>query len=186
MKTVYVLLSKTGTVTSKIVDIFANGEYTHTSLALVPSTDSFYSYARRRLYNFLIGGIFRENTNTFVFARFPNCRCSLFELDVSDESYDAIKAHIDWLMDNYDTATYNLLGVVPQRLGIVWKREKKFTCSQFVAVALSKAPEIEFPKDPYLMLPRDFVNVKGMRKIYDGPIKDCNFSGATIFKNEEK
>ncbi len=185
MKQVYVLLSKTKTVTSRMVDLVAKGEFTHASLALTPETDKFYSYARRRLYNFLIGGIFAENTKTFVFARFPECRCCLFELDVSDESYDEIKKYIDWLMDNYDDATYNFLGAPLTRLGIVWKREKKFTCSQFVGVALSKAKEIEFPKDPYLMLPRDFPNIKGIRKIYDGTINDCNFSGASVFKKDE-
>ena len=186
MKQVYVLLAKTETVTSKMVDLVAKGKYTHASLALTPETDKFYSYARRRLYNFLIGGIFVENIHTFVFARFPKAPCALYEIDVSDEGYEKIKRHVDFLMENYDTAKYSFIGALLMRLGIVWRRKKKFTCSQFVAVALDKSGEIEFPRDPYLMLPRDFLKMEQMRLIYEGTVEGCNFSGASVFSNMDK
>ena len=179
MKQVYVLLAKTNTVTSKITHIFTHGTYTHASLALTPETDKFYSYARRRLYNFLIGGVVVEDVNTFVFARFPDCNCGLFEIDVSDEDYERIKAQVDFCLANYDRARYSFIGAALMRFGIVWRRPLKFTCSQFVAVCLSRAEGIKLPKDPYLMFPHDFVRIEGIRKIYDGRIKDCNFSGAT-------
>lgn len=182
MKQVYVLVSKTATVTSKLVHTFTHGTYTHSSIAITPETDKFYSYARRRLYNFLVGGIINENIHTFVFARFPESDCALFEIDVSDEDYDRIKAQIDLCLENYDKATYSFLGAAAMRMGIVWRREIKFTCSQFVAVCLSRADGIKLPKDPYLMCPHDFPNIEGIRKIYDGKIKDCNFSEATVFK----
>jgi hypothetical protein len=185
MKQVYVLLARTETVTSRLVHMFTHGTYTHASLALTPKTDSFYSYARRRLYNFLIGGVIREDVHTFVFARFPDCNCALFELDVSDEDYERIKAQVDLCLDNYDKATYSFIGAALMRLGIIWRRKLKFTCSQFVAVCLSRAEGVTLPKDPYLMLPHDFVNIQGIRKIYDGKVKDCNFSGATVLKEEK-
>ena len=115
MKQVYVLVSKTATVTSKLVHTFTHGTYTPASLAITPETDKFYSYARRRLYNFLVGGIINEDIHTFVFARFPDCNCALFEIDVSDEDYDRIKAQIDLCLDNYDKATYSFLGAALMR-----------------------------------------------------------------------
>lgn len=178
MKQVYVLLAKTKTVTSRIVHTFTHGTYTHASLALTPETDRFYSYARRRLYNFLIGGVMVEDIHTFVFARFPECNCALFEIDVSDEDYERIKAQVDFCMDNYDRAKYSFLSAPLMRLGIVWRRKLKFTCSQFVAVCLSRAEGITLPKDPYLMFPHDFPKIQGIRKIYDGKIKDCSFDNA--------
>ncbi len=182
MKQVYVLLAKTQTVTSKIVHTFTHGSYTHASLALVPETDKFYSYARRRLYNFLIGGIIQENIHTFVFARFPEDICALFEIDVSDEDYERIKEWVDFCMDNYDICTYNFIGAALMRMGIIFRRKYKFTCSQFVAYSLSRAEGIKLPKDPYLMFPHDFPKIEGLRKIYEGKIKDCNFSDAVVFK----
>ena len=179
MKRVYILLSRTDTVTSKIVYFFTRGTYTHASLALTPETDKFYSYARRRLYNFLIGGVIREDLHTFVFARFPNSKCALFELEVSDEDYERIKAQVDFCLDNYDKATYSFAGAALTRLGIIWRRKLKFTCSQFVAVCLSRAEGITLPRDPYLIRPHDLLKVEGARKIYEGTIKDCNFDNAT-------
>ena len=185
MKQVYVLVAKTKTVTSRIVHVFTHGTYTHASLALTPETDKFYSYARRRLYNFLIGGIVTEDIHTFVFARFPDCNCALFELDVSDEDYERIKEQVDLCLENYDKATYSFAGAALMRFGIPCRRRLKFTCSQFVAVCLSKAEGIKLPKDPWLMYPHDFPKIEGIRKIYDGKIKDCNFSGATALKNSD-
>ena len=180
MKQVYVLLSKTDTVTSKMVYFFTRGTYTHTSLAITPRTDEFYSYARRRLYNFLIAGAMKEDLHTFVFARFPESRCVLYEIDVTDEDYERIKAQIDFCMDNYDRATYSFIGAAFTRLGIVWHRKYKFTCSQFVAECLDRAEGITLPRDASLMRPHDFLKLEGKRKIFEGKIKDCNFDGASV------
>ena len=184
MKRVYFLLSRTDTFTSKLVYFFTHGTYTHTSLALTPRTDEFYSYARRRLYNFLIGGVIKEDLNTFVFARFPESSCALFEIEVSDEDYERIKAQVNFCLDNYDRATYSFAGAALTRLGIIWRRKYKFTCSQFVAVCLDKAEGITLPRDPYLMRPHDFLKLEGAKVIFKGKIKDCNFEGDTKNENE--
>ncbi len=184
MKQVYVLLSKTATVTSRAVHVFTHGRYTHASIALTPETDKFYSYARRRLYNFLVGGIIQEDVHTFVFARFPECNCAIFEIDVSEEDYERIKAQVDFCMDNYKIAKYSFAGAILMRMGIVWRRKYRFTCSQFVAVCLGRAEGIKLPKDPYLMMPHDFPRIEGIRKIYDGKLKDCSFANAAINKKD--
>ena len=49
----------------------------------------------------------------------------------------------------------------------------KLTCSQFVAIILNSSGEIKLPKDPYLMLPDDFINIEGCQPVYDGMLKDC-------------
>ena len=87
-----------------------------------------------------------------------------------------------YILENYDKATYSFAGAALMRFGIPCRRRLKFTCSQFVAVCLSKAEGIKLPKDPWLMYPHDFPNIEGIRKIYDGKIRDCNFSEASVFK----
>ncbi len=180
MKNIYLLLSRSPTVVSKTIHLFVGGQFTHISLAITPETDKFYSYSRRRLYNFLIGGFIREDTRSFVFARFPDTPCALYELSVSDEAYDVIKAQIEELNDNYENARYSLLGALVMRMGIIWRRDPKFTCSQFVAVLLDRCGEVKMPKDPYLMIPNDFLKIEGIRKIYEGKISECNFSQASV------
>ena len=90
MKQVYILLSRTGTVPSKIIHFFTRKHFTHAAISLLPQTDSFYSYARRRLHNCLIAGLVRENVHTEVYKMFENGECALYSLEVSDESYQKI------------------------------------------------------------------------------------------------
>ena len=174
MKQVYILLSRTGTVPSKFIHKMTGGEFTHVSIALLPTTDQLYSYARRKLNNPLNAGFVVENIHTHVFARYPDCNCTLYALTVSDEAYLRMQKQIRFFMKHYQKATYNFLGAVALRFGIRWRRQLRLTCSQFVAVVLTAAEEITLPKDPYLMLPNDFKKVPGLQPIYKGILKECS------------
>lgn len=173
MKQIYILLSRTGTIPSKLIHTMTRGDFTHVSISLRPTTDRLYSYARRTINNPLHAGLIVENIHTDVFARYPDCQCSLLELSVSDEAYLKMQRCIRFFMKHYQKATYNFLGVLPLRLGIRWPRRFRLTCSQFVAVVLSSSKEVTLPKDPYLMLPNDFKQIPGIRQIYSGILADC-------------
>ena len=179
LKQVYILLSRTQTLPSRLIHGMTGGTFTHTSLALIPQTDSFYSYARRTLHNPFNAGMIAENIHTFVFARYPDCHCALYEIEVSDEGYEKMKRLVEEYLKNYKKAKYNFLGTLPLRLGLRMRRRWKLVCSQFVAIALQESGDVTLPKDPYLMLPNDFPKMKGARKIYEGILKDCNFSEAS-------
>ncbi len=176
MKRVYVLLSKTKTIPSRMINRMTRGTYTHTSMALTEETDRFYSFARRKLHNFLKAGFLMEDLHSFVFARYADCACVLYALEISDESYEKMQVRIRDFEKNYDKAKYNFLGMLPLRLGIRFRRAYKLTCSQFVAVILDTSEEIKLPKDPYLMLPNDFPKIQGIKKIYEGTIQNCTFA----------
>ncbi len=175
MKQVYILLSRTGTIPSRLIYKMTSGAFTHTSFSLLPETDRFYSYARRKINNPFCAGLIEENIHTEVFARYPNCHCSLFSLTVSDEGYERIRKELDLYWKNYARATYNFLGILPIRLGIPVHRKFKLTCSQFVALMLNASGDIELPKDPYVMLPNDFLKIKNIKKLYEGRLSKCTF-----------
>ena len=175
MKRIYILLSKTKTLPSRMIYRLTRGAYTHTSIALTEQTDRFYSFARRKLHNILNAGFFVEDLNSFVFAKHAKCYCSLYALEVSEEGYEKIQRRIEDFEKNYKKAKYNFLGMLPLRLGIRFPRKYKLACSQFVAVVLDASGEIALPKDPYVMLPNDFQKIPGIRKIYEGTIEHCSF-----------
>ena len=181
MKYVYILLSKTGTVPSMLINKMTRGTFTHTSLSLTPTTDHFYSYARRTLHNPLNAGIMIEDIHDFVFAKYPDCHCALFAVEVSDEGYEKIQRCITHYLNNYKKAKYNFLGILPLRLGFRMARKFRLVCSQFVALALHASEDVSLPKDPYLMLPNDFLKIANIKKIYGGKLKDCSFDAmATV------
>lgn len=175
MKKIYFLLTRTQTVPARVIRMVKGGIYSHVSLSLTTETDRFYSYARRKLHNFLIGGIKVEDIHKDIFALYPDSICALYEITVSDEAYDKVKDEVDKYFANYKHATYNFLGTLLLTVGIKYNRGYKLTCSQFVAVMLHASGEIELPKDPYLMIPNDFLCIPCSRIIYEGPLKDCHF-----------
>ena len=179
LKQIYILLSRTGTVPSKMIYFFTRKHFTHASISLAPQTDCFYSYARRRLHNCLIAGLVRENVHTEVFKMFENGECALYSLEVSDESYDKIAELINHYWSEYDKCTYKFSAIIPMWLGIKQRLNYKMTCSQFVASLIQKSNAYELPKHPSLMHPTDFLQIKEMTLLYTGKIKDCHFPCAT-------
>ena len=173
MKKIYILLTRTGTVPARVIHAVKGGTFTHTSLSLIPSTDNFYSYARRKINNPLRAGLIVENIHTEVFAMYPNCHSAVYSLCVSDKAYEEMKKEITFFFDNYKKAKYSFIGLLAMAFGIKIKRKLKLTCSQFVAIILNSSGEIKLPKDPYLMLPDDFLKIDGVDLVYDGILKDC-------------
>ena len=173
MKQVYILFSQTKTVPSRMIRFLKGGPFTHCSISLLPSTEHFYSYARRKIHNPLVGGLIKENLQSGIFAYYANCPCALYSLQVSDASYKRMKRCVDYYMRHYNKASYNMLGLLFLGLGVRWQRKYKLTCSQFVSVVLQNADEVELPKDPYLMCPNDLLTVDGLSLVYNGPLCNC-------------
>ena len=87
MKKIYIMLSRTGTLPSRLIHISLGGPYTHASIALTPETDKLFSFARRTLHNPFNAGFIVENTNELIFAKYPNSLCAVYSLDVTEEAY---------------------------------------------------------------------------------------------------
>ena len=164
---------------AKVIHFFKGGTFTHTSLSLTPDTNRLYSYARRKINNPFVAGLITENIHTEVFAMYPECHCALYALEVSDQAYEKMNEQITFYFDNYKKAKYNFLGMIPLAFGIRIRRKFRLTCSQFVALVLESAAEIELPKDPYLMLPNDFPLIPGIELVYDGVLKECSVDAST-------
>lgn len=182
MKKIYILLSGTGTVPARVIRKIKGGKFSHTSLSLTPQTDKFYSYARRRLHNPLVAGFVTENIHTHVFAQYPDALCALYSLQVSDEAYEKINKAVEGLKSNYKKAKYNFIGLFALGFGIKVKCKYRYTCSQFVAVMLDQTGEIKLPKDPYLMVPTDFMNIEGIELIYEGILDECHFPAESLIQ----
>lgn len=173
-KRVFILLSRTETVPARVIRKLKGDGYSHVSLAIEPSTDKFYSFARRRIHNPLIAGFVVENIHDGVFGNYPDCKSALYSLEVSEEAYQSISQTINHFITNYEKSKYSFIGMFALAFGIKIKLKNKFTCSQFVANTLKNANAVSFPKDPCLMLPNDFSKMPDLHLIYEGPLKNCH------------
>lgn len=172
-KQVYILLSRTETVPARVIRKLKGDGYSHVSLAIEPSTNKFYSFARRKINNPLIAGFVLEDLHSGVFGNYPNCKSALYSLEVTEEAYQSISTTINHFINNYARSKYSFIGMFALAFGIKIKLKNKFTCSQFVANTLNNAGAIDFPKDPCLMLPNDFSKMPELHLIYEGALKNC-------------
>jgi hypothetical protein len=173
MKTVYILLTKTGTLFARFLHKVTGDEFTHASIALDIDLNRMYSFGRRNYYNPIIAGFIKENIHTGVFGHNPYAPCALFELSVSDEVFSRIERRIEYMIENYDDYRYNMLGLATCSLGIAHRRSRHFLCSQFVADVLAEAGAAELPRDRSLMRPVDFMRLRQLRQIYRGVLSKC-------------
>ncbi len=173
MKKIYILLSRTNTVPARIIRRFIPGNFSHSSVSLYPCTNTFYSFARRKLHNPLVGGFISEDIHSFIFAKFPNTPCKVYSFEISDDAWMKARKNILFFKKHYRQATYSFAGMITSRMGFKLIRKYKFTCSSFVAHILNSTEEIKLPKAPCLMLPNDFLDCQGMKLEYEGMLGDC-------------
>ena len=175
MKKVYIILSRTDTTPSRFVKLATGSQFTHSSIALVPCKHKLYSFARRRMHNIFVAGFLHEDVDAFVFGKYPESPCAVYELEVSDEAYGKMADMIKCFEKRYSKYKYSFVGAAASQFGIRRKLKYKYTCSQFVAAVLSRAEAISLPKHPSLMKPMDFTKIDGMKLLYSGTIKNISF-----------
>ena len=59
-KSIYIILSQTGTMFSKALKVFTGAECNHSSISLSPTLDKMNSIGRLNPYNHFIGGFVQE------------------------------------------------------------------------------------------------------------------------------
>ena len=182
MKKVYVVLSRTGTGPSKFIGLATRAEFTHSSIALVPCRHKLYSYARRRLHNFLVAGFLREDIDKFVFALYPDAPCAVYEIEVSNEGYNKMADIIALFEKKYSKCTYSFTGMLTSQIGIKRNLKYKYTCAQFVATLLEASGDVALPKHPSLMKPMDLANLPEAKLVYSGNIKNIRFKSDKSLK----
>ena len=175
MKTVYVILSSTGTRPARLIRLVTKAEYSHASIALVPSSQHLYSFGRRKLKNFLVGGFINEDTRKHVMGLFPHAPCVVLALTVSARSYEKMELIIDEFNRQYKRCKYSFVGAFTSLFGIKKRLKYHYTCSQFVASMLYLSDAVKLPKHPSLMKPSDFLKIPEFTEVYRGELSGLSF-----------
>ena len=83
MKTIYILLTRSGTLLSNLVYRLTGARYTHASLAFDEDLSCLYSSTRKNGYTMFPAGPSREYLDRGVFRLRPEVPCALYALEVS-------------------------------------------------------------------------------------------------------
>lgn len=170
MRNVYIILSQTGTLFSRLLALYTRDPYNHASFAFESDLPVMYSFGRRRRYNMLDCGFVRESFTSGLFAFFPNARCCVLEIPVTQAEYDAMQDVVNTFCQNYKQYRYNLLGVFSNIFGIGLVRKDYYFCSQFVSYILNQT---SFWKcNPLFTRPIDFLSIPNRRIIFEGWVRE--------------
>jgi hypothetical protein len=110
-KKIYIVLSQTGAVTSKFLQLFTHDKYNHVSISLSPTLDKMYSFGRRTPYNPFNGGFVEEGKDIGTFKRFYKTIAKVLEIKVTEEQYNSIKYFINYFIERKKEFKYNYWGV---------------------------------------------------------------------------
>ena len=170
MKEIYVVLTHTGTILSRIIKCYTKDEFSHCSISLDIQLNEMYSFGRLNPYNAFWGGFVHEYINKGTFKRFYKTVAKIYVLRVSDEQYEKIKNTIMKIQTNKEKYKFNILGLLAAGFRIRMKEKYSFYCAEFVKYVIEHAGvETGLPE---VVKPEYFRYMKGIKEIYSGLLKD--------------
>lgn len=172
MKTLYIFLTRSGTLLSNLVYSLTGAQYTHISLAFDEDLSTLYSSTRKNGYTMFPAGPSREYLNRGMFLMRENIPCALYALEVTDEAYTRAKRRTQHMMHHGELYRFNSLGLLLCWMHIRWQRRRHYFCSQFVSEVLEKSGAMELPKDSTLMHPNDYAQLPQLKCLYEGCLAD--------------
>jgi len=168
MKTIYILLTKSTSVTSHIIGRFTSDPYTHSSIAFDDKLTTMYSFARRYSHLPLPAGLVEEKFDRGFLKSQGNIPCALLKLDVPDLIHETAQKNIERMLCHKKHYRYSILGLLACKLHIPLEFHDKYFCSLFVAKVLADSKAVTLPKMSALMRPSDFLSMNCFTQIYNG------------------
>lgn len=169
---IYILLTNTGSVPTKIIKVYTKAPYNHVSISFCKDLRQIYSFGRKKYNNPLWGGFVIESISSEIYEYFSETTCSIFSLEVDRSVYYRMRKVIRQFEREKDKYVYSFIGLLGVIIKVPIEREYGYFCSQFVATVLERSGLNLFDKQPGLVTPNDFMNVKEFKHIYSGKLSD--------------
>ena len=138
-KQLYIVISQTGTLLSRILKQITGAEYNHASISLSRDLERMYSFGRRNPYNPFWGGFVIESPRTGTFKRFSETKVLVLSVSVTEEQHAELKEMLDVMWRRRRKYSYNYIGLCLAYFHVVWKQEGCYYCSEFVGELLRKS-----------------------------------------------
>ena len=167
-KSIYILLTKSDTCISKIINLTTADRYTHVSISFDESLQPLYSFARKYVHFPLPAGLRQEPLDAGFFKRYSYIPCALYELKVTEDVYNRARRQVDRMMKKQKKYRFSVLGLILCRLSIPFHRKHFYFCSEFVGSILEDSNALSLPKAPSLMRPNDYSKFTDMSCKFEG------------------
>ncbi len=176
----YVVLTRTNTVVSKLIHFVSKDDYTHAVLALDKDLTYMYSFSRRYTHNPFIGRVRRENFSEGVYNFQKVLPGVVIELEVSKEQYDTAISLLNNFIKSPNIYKYNYKGLLNSWLSRERCYENRFLCSEFVYYILNASGIADFNISRNLVKPQNLLNLNG-KVIFKGDLKEYAHPAEDIY-----
>ncbi|WP_428912267.1 hypothetical protein [Niallia sp. Krafla_26] len=167
---IYILLTDTGTVLTRMIKFYTKKPYNHASIAFDAELMEVYSFGRKKPKNSFIGGFVKENIDSPLFLQ---ADCAIYSLTISIDEYKKMHQYIQEIASKKDHYHYNFIGLFGVLFKKPIKRKSAFFCSQFVASVLKESNISQFEqKDLSLIKPSDIIDLADFQFVFEGKLED--------------
>lgn len=185
---IFIILTDTGTIFTKIIKIFTKQPLNHASIAFTKELEHTYSFGRKNANNPFIGGFVRENMKGKLFQR---ATCAIYSCSVAEQEYKQMLELIQQIERQQDEYKYNFLGLFGVLINKKMNHKKAFFCSEFVATILTNGGFTNNSKPPCFVKPNDLSKYEGFSLKYEGRLisyleQQCEQNVGQIDVVEEK
>lgn len=180
MKEIYIVLTHTGTVLSRIIKNYTQDEFSHVSISLDKELKEMYSFGRLNPYNPFWGGFVHEYIDKGTFKRFYKTRSKIYSLKITEEQYESLKNNIKQIEQEKKNYKFNIIGLLAVGFHKKIQKEHYFYCAEFVKYVMEKA-NINTVL-PELIRPESFKEITGLKEIYSGQLRNYHLQKINIIK----
>ncbi|WP_438313465.1 hypothetical protein [Sporosarcina sp. FA9] len=166
-KTIYIVLTDTGTVLSKMIGMYTRKDFNHASIAFDEQLTEVYSFGRKYQSNPFIAGFVKENVAEGIFR---DASCAVLSWKVSESEFERIRFKIRHIEQNKEQYRFNFIGLFGVAVNKGIDRERAYFCSQFVATVLNESDLPMFSVSPSLVQPHHFSKIKCFNHVYEGDL----------------
>ncbi len=168
---VYIVLSQTGTILSRILKLITRAPYNHSSISLDDDLHTMYSFGRANPYNPFIGAFVEESPESGTFKRFKNTRVMVLEFEVDPQKRDELGHVLSEMLKERARYHYNYLGLFLAAIRVHREKKNCYYCSEFVKAMAQTLGLSGVETIPPIVKPMHFLNLSH-KTVYVGKLTD--------------
>lgn len=170
MKDIYIVLSQTRSIVSRLIRLATGDMYTHVSIGFEDEPGTTYSFGRIFPHNPLWGGFVRESVTFGTMKRFRDADAAAIRIRIEDGAYERMRRHIAAMYADRRRYGYNYIGLLIAKFGIAYRCENRYYCSEFLKELLERFGVVPAGELSEVVRPADFLNIRCGELIYRGSL----------------
>ena len=181
-KKLYIVLSQTGTLVSRIIKLFTKAEYNHASISLCDDLSIMYSFGRLKPKNPFIAGFVTESASFGTFKHFPKTKVMVISFDIAEEKYLDMLNTLDAMYKSKQKFGYNYLGLYLAAIKVRRYKKDCYYCSEFVRWFLQKYDIKGADELTGIAYPTEFLSMPDFEDVYSGKLVDFELKQEAVLE----